>query len=483
MLVVNRWKGRWWTSGWRRLPVSRPNGHQFINDQTGLAARAPRSAARRMQRATLGVVVASLVVVGSAIAVALSRPPGDAVDSMWADDGVPFFAEAHSLGLRSLVTPYTGYLHLYPRCAAFVTLLFPIRDAPAVFAAAGAMATAATALSLFLAGQDLIRGPVLRLAAALTIPLLPTAGADPEGNVANAHWWLNMTVVLLAFRPDRDQGASRRAGNIAVLVAAVFAAGSDPTVVVVAPVLVWRYLRARRRGDSRQCRAELLVLAVVLAVCALQFAVAATHDRDASTGRPNLSGLVDFYARTVTVPLFAGLRPGGPSLALGVASTVACLSLLAGGVCWEPRRGWRLAGLGGVGILLFAPPPTLKWNPPMLAVSAAGMPIRARYTVTAATLLFIALVGAADIARRRLGVSGSMAAPLALLAALALAAALYLPAFSAGRLREPSWSAQVTTAQTVCRSAQPQRRLYLQGAPVLPQWEVPITCAQLLAHP
>ena len=52
----------------------------------------------------------------------------------WAEDGAVFYQQAHEFGfLHSVLIPYSGYVHLFPRLIAGLSLLLPLSFVPLFF--------------------------------------------------------------------------------------------------------------------------------------------------------------------------------------------------------------------------------------------------------------------------------------------------------------------------------------------------------------
>ena len=67
------------------------------------------------------------------LAIYLKVPDQFKNPQFWAEDGTIFFMEAQAHGIKSIILPYAGYLHLTPRLVALFADFFPIIFAPAIY--------------------------------------------------------------------------------------------------------------------------------------------------------------------------------------------------------------------------------------------------------------------------------------------------------------------------------------------------------------
>jgi hypothetical protein len=71
-----------------------------------------------------------LIFLVACIVIASHRPDAISHAQFFAEDGRIFFADAYNLGWHSLLHPYGGYFHAFPRLAAMLALLVPFSAAP-----------------------------------------------------------------------------------------------------------------------------------------------------------------------------------------------------------------------------------------------------------------------------------------------------------------------------------------------------------------
>ncbi|MDT0141101.1 hypothetical protein [Microbacterium sp. PRC9] len=197
-------------------------------------AGAPIGLSEWLTAAIVGVLGTAMVLV---------RVPRGEYDVPWAEDGFLFLPEFLRLGPASLVEGYAGYQHLLPRAmTAFIVSAVPLEYyAITVFVACAAV-TGVLAAVVYLLARSSVPYPPARLAIALITALVPLAGQEVLGNMADIHtyaMWLGLW--LLCARPKAWWSS-------AVLAAAMFVAAATEVqlalYLLIAPLLV---LRDRRR--------------------------------------------------------------------------------------------------------------------------------------------------------------------------------------------------------------------------------------------
>jgi hypothetical protein len=177
------------------------------------------------------------------LVLALLRQPGvPATQTIWAEDGVTFYAQALSKPFaRSLVTPYNGYDQLLPRLVARVARATPVADVALVVALLGAGGLAAIGCLVFHLARGHIPQAPLRALLVLGMVLLPVANYELLDNLVNLPWWLFFGAFwALLWRPRGPSGAT-----VAAVVCALVAA-SEPLVGLLVPLAVARYFCLRR---------------------------------------------------------------------------------------------------------------------------------------------------------------------------------------------------------------------------------------------
>lgn len=196
------------------------------------------SGARVAGRSTyllLGLLCAALL--------ALRKPESLLHPQFWAEDGVLFYQQAFNEGfLQTVLRPFSGYLHLFPRLVAGVSLLLPMESAPLVFNVAAFFAQLLPAL--YLLGprmSSLLPRLPARAAAALLIVALP-ASFETHVNLTNSQWHLALTMALLLYAAPSGSAVVRA---LEAALMSIFCL-TGPFSVFLLPVAAHRLVRAAK---------------------------------------------------------------------------------------------------------------------------------------------------------------------------------------------------------------------------------------------
>jgi len=380
---------------------------------------------------------------------ALLRQAGvPATQTMWAEDGVTFYAQALSKPFaRTLVTAYNGYDQLLPRLAARVARATPVPDVALVVALLGAGGLAAIGCLVFHMARGHIARAPLRALLVLAMVLLPVANYELLDNLVNLPWWLFFAAFwALLWRPRRTPGAA-----VAAVVCAL-AAASEPLVALLLPLAAARCLCLRRPLEQAAGTG-------LLAGLAFQLSVAARTGSGHIFPADGLSRVPGAFAFRVGLGWLTGRRATAALVrldrplaeALGV---VLFMAVVLGALRWGPPSVRAL----GVAVAVLAPlcfvfPVWLRGAAPRLSLGATGTAISfaSRYAATPLLMVIsLVLVGAAH-----LGTTSARARCRPWLAP-AVVLLLLLPAWVAdfrdinGRMDGPTWAGQVAAATTQC---------------------------------
>ena len=380
-------------------------------------------------------------------ALALLRQPGvPAVRSMWAEDGVIFYAQALSRPLgRSLLTSYNGYDQLVPRVAIELSRSVPVRDAATVVALMGAAGLAALACLVFHMARGHLPSAALRGLLVAAMVLLPIANYELLDNLVNLPWWMFFAAFwALLWRPRGRWGA------LAAAVFCALAAASEPLVVLLVPLAIVRAIVLRRPREQAASIGLVGGLALQLAVVL-----------GAKGGHPfratGLASVPSAFAARVGLGWLTGRR--GTTAVLGWDRSVAELAgaalfvivVIAGLRFGSARLRALTVAVAVLAPLCFAVPVWLRGVAPLMNMHAATG-FASRY---AATPILMVLSVVLALAGHRL--SGQPRRQYQPVWAVAAACALVVPGwvtdFRDGNLRMagPTWSGQLTAATGQCR--------------------------------
>jgi hypothetical protein len=196
---------------------------------------AERAAGRRILD-----VLASLLCVGGATVLQLQRQAGvPATDTIWAEDGSVYLADAVNHGpLGEVFASYVGYVQVLPRLLGAIASLLPLEHAPLVFAVGSSLIVALLALYVFHAARVAIPSVWARATLAVLSVLVPAAGWESVGNVVNLQWHLIFPCFLALL-----QAASTWAGAAAAASVSTAAALTTPIAAVFLPAALWQLRR------------------------------------------------------------------------------------------------------------------------------------------------------------------------------------------------------------------------------------------------
>lgn len=160
------------------------------------------------------------------------------------EDGTTFLQDWLALGWASFWEPYTGYQHLAPRTVTAACASGPASwFAPCVGVGAGLVRIALA----FVAGAVLApyaRTPRWGMAAGFLFVFVPVGQQEVLGNLTNLRWFLDAGCLLICVGLF-----GRRLGLVASALGFIGAL-SDPLVILLLPVALWRIASAANRAAA-----------------------------------------------------------------------------------------------------------------------------------------------------------------------------------------------------------------------------------------
>jgi hypothetical protein len=341
----------------------------------------PAVPARRpwsVRRAWVAVANAAAVVAGAGVL--LVRQAGTpSWSTMWAEDGSVFLPRALFHPVSSIFREYAGYLQLVPQLIADAVARFPMRDAAAGFAVAGALVASSCAVFVFYAGCGHIVRPGLRALLACSVVLLPTAVIEIANSGVDAPWYLMYALFwALLWRP-----ASRRGMVLAGFIAFMTMASNILNVLYL-PLVVARVLALPRPREQAVTFGWLAGIAFqVLGI---------VQSREPHGIGPVPAGL-HFYGQHVLVAAVAGWPLArGLQDATGTSASIALAAVVVGAVAiWAARSGgprlrvFVIAAIAMGLILSIIPALVRAWVAPAMS-NAIWVP-GSRYTASAILLI------------------------------------------------------------------------------------------------
>jgi hypothetical protein len=425
-----------------------------VREKPAEAARAlfATASARPMTAAkTAGAVVA----VAAAVVVGLLRQPGPgALNTVWAEDGSIFYAQAVDQGPWSaLTTSYAGYFHAVPRLLAAIAAAVPPGAAAAVLAGGAALVVGLLAVLVYVASGAHLQSQVARVLVSALVVVVPVAQDEVLNSIANFHWYgLYVLFWVFLWSPR-----SRLAQVVAVLTVFLVAT-SDILVLAYLPLALFR---AFTRTGSRKFGQ---VLAGALAIgLVVQFAGLASGSSERDVSPDPVRAAVGFVLRAVPAPLIGqrwlGHDVGARWIALAALAWLLVAVALVVALRGLTRPAWVLAGAAALqSAALYVLP---------VVLSGVAAP---RYAVAPALLVVVALVAL-------LQPKPGKPIPLYALAGFLTVIALVNLRIDNPRAHGPHWDAELDKARAACA---PGGTAAIPIAPVeTPPWLVQVRCENL----
>ncbi|GAA2019386.1 hypothetical protein JL107_18040 [Nakamurella flavida] len=240
------------------------------------------------------MITALVLVVGSLLT--WLRLPAGAGDSLYAEDGALFVKNWTSDSSWTLLfEPYAGYQHFIPRVvSALVVSTLPVTAFGMAITFLSCVLVGACASLTYHFARDVVSSRWARTGLAGIPILLPLAGYEPIGNLANFHWYAMylMPWVLLSI-PRSNRGA------FATAFLAFALAMTEPQTLIFLPlgiVRCWRPTRSR------------VVFSGFLLGMAGQLWTFLTTDRPRVPGSPPILSTLEGYLINAPLIVFTGNR-------------------------------------------------------------------------------------------------------------------------------------------------------------------------------
>lgn len=149
---------------------------------------------------------------------------------LWAEDGPIFLQGAHSGFLQSLITPYSGYLHIIPRLTAGFSLLFDLKYTPIIFLIASILVVLALVHTIFTSFDASLWKKSL---VSFLIVLTPS-NSSMFNNLTNIQWFgASILIIFLASEYEFSNSYKKYFFAFAVLLLGL----TGPFSVLLLPIL------------------------------------------------------------------------------------------------------------------------------------------------------------------------------------------------------------------------------------------------------
>jgi len=429
---------------------------------------------------------AGAVAAGAAVSL-LRHPGGVAWDTVYAEDGAVFLADAVAApGWGGLLSAYAGYYHLVPRLLGALAAAFPAPAAATVLAVSAAAVTAGVAVLVFVASTGHLSSLLARVLVAAPVVVAPLAQQEVPNSVANLHWPALYAVFwLLIWTPPG------RVGRMVAPAVLLLTALSDILIVAFLPLAALRWLLRRDRYSA--VLAGLLAIGIMVQMTA-RFTGSGSRDLTLDPLPPVTGYLLRAVPATVLGERWlpeAGADPRRLALAAAAWLLLAVVLLVAVRRVTSPR--WVLAGAAAAqSVVLYGLPVVLTGVAP------------SRYAVAPGLLLVVALVallhpapppaGSATPAGPATTSAGPAAggeqpapapprratrAPLVAFALLCIAVWTVNLQVDTERTHGPGWRAEVDRAQMRC-AEDATARVELRITPAASGWRASLPCDYLV---
>jgi hypothetical protein len=405
------------------------------------------------------MLVLGAVVLGTILVIARQTGVG-ALDTLWAEDGAVFLADALRGTLASTVfEPAVGYVHVVPRTMAALAAALPLEAAPYVMSGGAALVLAGLAVFVFHASGAYLEHTWTRLLVAVSIILVPAGGAEVFNSAALLHFFLMYAAFwALIWVPKRP------AGLVVACLVVLAASLSDPLTLVLAPLVVGRLIFVR--GWPQHI--VTVCFAVGLTIQALVIATSeAARELPASAGVAELIAWFVLYVPTTAVfgERLTGGSQGVSSLLLVVGALAIWFGVLL--IAWKSRHDPRFL----LAVVAAATSVLLYLVPAFAAGTHAP-----RYATGPVLLLVISLLSVVDVVWPSPLRSSPGVVTVVVLGVLAVAWITSFP-ISNERTDGQSWSTTLDEARTSCASPRSADQVQIAINP--DGWTMELPCAEL----
>lgn len=116
---------------------------------------------------------------------------------LWAEDGRVWLAQAHNIGLKTLLQPQDGYLQTFPRVVGLLANVISLRFAPRIFSYVSIVVYAfAIGFVLLPRFSTVLPKRWMRIVFFFLLLVLPNT-AETRGNITNTQWYLALLTVWI----------------------------------------------------------------------------------------------------------------------------------------------------------------------------------------------------------------------------------------------------------------------------------------------
>ncbi len=181
---------------------------------------------------------------------------------LWAEDGSVFMVDALNHGLASVVKPYSGYLHLYPRLIALTSTLRTF-TVPWIFTLGWLLSFFLMWGTIYCAFRPLKFGASLSSLVVLGIVLQPNTG-EVFFNLTNSQWFLAIGMSVYSLLCDVGKHKT-------IAFAMLMTLGlTGPFSIILVPPLLVKWYFARDFQENRSLYVAILISALIQLLFVMQ---------------------------------------------------------------------------------------------------------------------------------------------------------------------------------------------------------------------
>lgn len=191
-----------------------------------------------------------------------------------AEDGAYFYAQAYNLGaLRAMTIPVAGYLVTSARIAALIAMFFPLSWGPAIFNILGIIIQASPVMFLFTDRFDKLIPNWYARGAFAFLYLAQPGSFELDAAMTYSQWHIALLAFLIVIATPRTSLWWRVFDGGVLLLAGL----SGPFCLLLAPIILLRWLRTRSPHLMRLFALDIVASAVQVVVLVANLSVERAH--------------------------------------------------------------------------------------------------------------------------------------------------------------------------------------------------------------
>jgi hypothetical protein len=189
---------------------------------------------------------------------------------LWAEDGSVFLTDGITLPfVDTLLKPYAGYFHLFPRLIAGLFTNINLLFAPLVFNIAALLVMS---FSMWLLLTDMFEEflPLSYRGIIVIILCLMPWHSETYGSVTNSHWYFFYCLALLSFG---DLNKANAFGKILLPFFLLISIFTSPNAVLVTPILTARIVQSYNKRDYAFYITTMMLSLILISIVAVKMVI------------------------------------------------------------------------------------------------------------------------------------------------------------------------------------------------------------------